>query len=401
MRIIPIKRLLFQAGALCGLIVLLSACAGGGSGNNTNAKAAPSTSAHGSATTTSPGASPSPGIGLGPQPCPTTVNAPTHWDPLIPTQAGVSQVQSVTCGYLKGVPTLQALVTVLHTDQSNTLDVYVYDNLTGALPNQIFKLQNLYMGTAKISGYNSVETAEVDTAASQGANKTAASCSSDICREFKWSDGAGTLVQVAFAGIFPDLTRYQAENDQAQVNQGHDPWKLSATMTAQALGASLLQWDPNAPATLVSGGGAHDTQAMVNLKNTSPAGNGVTISLARLEGNTNGGIWIATDVASSGLSITQPQTGSIIHSSTTITGTGSAFEAVIGKVSILNHLYTTLGQATAHGATGNGNTTFSTNVTMKPTFKNGAEEGLVMLGQTNNANGGIAGAVIVKVLIEQ
>ncbi|HXR66720.1 MAG TPA: Gmad2 immunoglobulin-like domain-containing protein, partial [Ktedonobacteraceae bacterium] len=130
-------------------------------------------------------------------------------------------------------------------------------------------------------------------------------------------------------------------------------------------------------------------------------GNGVTISLARLEGNTNGGIWIATDVASSGLSITQPQTGSIIHSSTAVTGTGNAFEAVIGKVSILNHLYTTLGQATAHGATGNGNTTFSTNVTIKPSFKNGAEEGLVMLDETSNANGGIAGAVIVKVLIEQ
>lgn len=384
------KRLFLQAGVLCGLIILLTACASGGSGTQRQPTTVPTASA-GAA---SPIVSPSPGISLGPQTCPVAVQDPAHWEPIIPTQPGTTKVQSVTCGYLKGVPSLQALVTVLHSDTSKTLDVYVYDNLTGATPNQIFKLENLAMGTAKISGYNSVLTAEADLATKQTDNAT------QLCREFKWSDGTGTLVQVAFPGIFPDLTRFQAEEDQAQVNQGHQPWKLSATKTAQALGANLWQWDANAPATLVSGGGPHDVQAVVNLKNTGPASMGVTINLSRLEGNTNGGIWIVTDVEANGLSITQPQTGSIIHSSTTVTGTGNAFEAVIGKVSILDYQYATIGQATARGATGNGNTTFTTKVTTQPSFKNGAQEGLVMLTETSNATGGIAGAVIVKVLLQ-
>ena len=56
------------------------------------------------------------------------------------------------------------------------------------------------------------------------------------------------LAQTVFPGIFPDLTRYQAEADQASVNQGHQPWKLSATMVAGALAASLLNWSPNSHA---------------------------------------------------------------------------------------------------------------------------------------------------------
>ncbi|HEY3991742.1 MAG TPA: Gmad2 immunoglobulin-like domain-containing protein [Ktedonobacteraceae bacterium] len=398
MRVIPIKRLFFQAGTLCGLIVLLTAC--GGSGNSAQAR---STAIHSTPThnATAPAASPSPSISPGPQACPTLVKDPTYWDPIIPTQPNVTQVQDVTCGYLKGVPTLQALVIVLHSDQSKTLDVYVYDNITGAAPVQIFKLQNLAAGSAKISGYNSVETAEVLQTANQSSNETTSNCSQDLCREFKWSDGAGTLVQVTFPGIFPDLTRYQAENDQAQVNQGQQSWKVSATMTAQAFGANLLQWNSNAPATLVSGGGTHDTQAVVSLKNTSPGGNALTITLSRLEGNANGRIWIVTDVETSGLTITQPQTGSIIHSPLKVTGTGNAFEGIIGKVTVLNHLDTAIGSAEVHGASGNGSTTFSTSVTAQPTIPYDAEEGLVMLTESSNANGGVAGAVIVKVLIQK
>jgi hypothetical protein len=398
MRTILIKRLLLQAGALCGLLVLLAACGGNGSNSQANAKASHTTPAHGTAT--SPTVSPSPGILLGPQACPSLIQNPTSWEAIIPIQPGVTQVQSVTCGYLKGVPVLQALVTVIHNDASKTLDVYVYDDITGARPVQIFKLQNLYLGAARISGYNSVETAEAIPTDKQNTTENVASCAHDLCREFKWSDGAGTLVQVAFPGIFPDVTRYQAEDDQLQVNQGQQAWKLSATMTAQAFGASLLHWDANASATLVSGGGARDTQAVVNLKNTAPGSAPLTISLARLEGNTNGGIWIITDVETGGLTITQPQAGSIIHSSASVTGTGSAFEGVIGKVTVLDSQGNDLGHATVQGSKGNGNTTFTTSLSIKPGFANGAEEGLVLLTATSNANGGIAGATVVKVLIQ-
>lgn len=401
MRMIPFKQRLFQAGALCGLLVLLCACAGGGSNQGSTTAGSGATN-HSTTATTSPTALPSPKISTGTQPCPAAVAEIAYWNPIIPIQTSVSKVKSVTCGYLKDAATLQALVTVSHNGSGSIVDVYVYDNLAGAVPVQIFKLLNLSRGDAKISGNNSVETAEVDPDSSVNKDQSDTDYTADLFREFKWSAGAGTLVQVPFAGIFPDLTRYQAEADQAQVNQGNQTWKLSATKTAQALGAGLLHWNQDAPATLVSGGGDHDTQAVVNLKNTpSDPGNGITITLARLEQNTHNGIWIVTDVKTTGLSLTQPQTGSLLGGSLIATGSGSALAGASGKVTVLDHLYTDIGHATARGTTGSGTTTFSTSVNIHPTFKNGAQEGLMMLTIRGNASSAISGAIIVKVLLQQ
>jgi hypothetical protein len=151
---------------------------------------------------------------------------------------------------------------------------------------------------------------------------------------------------------------------------------------------------------VVSGGGKNDAQGVVSLKNSAPAGRAIKLTMARLEGNTNGGIWIVIAVETDNMTITQPQYASLLQSPSTITGTGSAFEGVIGTVTILDHLYTALGHGTVHGATGNGQTTFSTNVTYQPTFKGGAEECLVMVTAENNAGGPAAAVVIVKVLIQ-
>lgn len=393
----PVKQLLLKISVLFALGFLLAACAGNSGNTGVVSNTTPAPTARG---TTAPGVTPTPAIGLGAQNCPDAVKDPGHWDALIPTQANVSKVENVACGYLKGTPTLQALVTVRYQGTGSILDVYVYDKLDGATPTQIFKLLNLYKGDAKISGYNTVLTAEVDQASSANANKADAGLSQDLDREFKWSDGAGTLVQVVFPGIYPDLTRYQAEADQHEVNQGNQPWKLNATKTAQAFGAALLQWNPNAPASVVSGGGPNDVQVVVSLKNSTAAGKAIKLTMARLEGNTNGGIWIIIAVETDNMSITQPQFASQLQSPTTITGTGSAFEGVIGTVTILDHLYTALGHETVHGATGNGQTTFSTNVNYQSTFKTGAEEGLVMVTAENNAGGPPAAVVIVKVLLQ-
>src|SRR6266704_1311047 len=208
------------------LTFLLAACGGSStnsSGTTPTAQGTTSSGGPGGATPTA-----SPGIGLGSQPCPDTVKDHAHWDPIIPTQNGVTRVESVICGNLIGSSTLQALVTVRYQGAGAVLDVYVYTNITSPNPSQFFKLQNLYKGQVKISGYNTVLTAEVDQNSSTNAGKDNASYTLDLFREFKWSDGAGTLVPISFPGIYPDLTRFQAEKDQAQVNQGQDSWKLSA-----------------------------------------------------------------------------------------------------------------------------------------------------------------------------
>lgn len=387
-------------GATLILTLILAAC--GGSSSNSGATtptAQGTTSSGGPGVGTTPTASP--GIGLGPKSCPDAVKDPTHWDPIIPTQNGVTRVESVICGNLIGSPTLQTLVTVRYQGTGAVLDLYVYTNITSPNPSQLFKLQNLYVGQDRISVYNTVLTAEVDQNSSINAGKDNASYTPDLFREFKWSDGAGTLVPVSFPGIYPDLTRFQAEKDQAQVNQGQDSWKLSAAMVANhmAADARLLNWPINAPTTVVSGGGSGDTDALVTVKNPAAGGGSIKVSLQRLEGNTNGGIWEVVAVASDGMSITSPQARDLLSSPVRVSGTGNAFEGVIGTVVILDHLYTAIGHANITGATGNGNTTFSTNVTFSSTFKGGSQEGVVVLYAVNNAGGPAAAAVMIKELL--
>jgi hypothetical protein len=378
----------------------LAACGGSGNSGNSSTPTTQATTSGGSSggNTT---ATASPGIGLGSRPCPDAVKAAAHWDAIIPTQNGVTQVETVTCGNLVGNPTLQALVKVRYQGTGQILDVYVYSDITNPSPSQLFKLQNLYKGDAKISVYNTVLTAEVDQNSSINAGKANADLTQDLFREFKWSDGAGTLIPVSFPGMYPDMTRYQAENDQAQVNQGKDPWKLNAVQVANhmAADAHLLNWPGNAPTTVVSGGGSSDSDAVVTVKNPTPVGNTIKVSLERLEGNTNGGIWEVVSVTAVGMSITAPQSRDILTSPVKVTGTGNAFEGVIGSIGILDHLYTPIGHANVRGATGNGNTTFSTNVTYNSTFKGGKQEGIVVLYAANNAGSSIAAAVMIKDLL--
>lgn len=134
------------------------------------------------------------------------------------------------------------------------------------------------------------ETTQVDELSALNTGKSVSAMTA-LFREFKWSASAGTLVQTAFPGIFPDLTRFQAEADQAQVNQGHQPWKLSATQVANTLAVSLLNWSASSPTTLISGGGAHDVSAVVRVRSSAVGSGAILVTLSRPEGNVNGGIW--------------------------------------------------------------------------------------------------------------
>jgi Immunoglobulin-like domain of bacterial spore germination len=386
------KRISLSAGLLLFIVLSIAACSNNGGNTNTPT----STASAGSTPTTA--ASSTPQVRLGTQACPAAVKDPSYWDPIVGTQSGVSKVARVTCANLIGQPSLQALILVGYDGTGRIVDAYVYNNITKPSPTQLFKLQGLYKGDALISNYNTVITAEVDQASSLNKGQPNASLTPDLFREFKWSDGAGTLVPVAFPGIYPDLTRYQAETLQQQVNRGQQPWRLSATQTSQSLAANLLKWSASSPATIVSGGGLHDPNAVVSVKSTSAGGSTITVTLSRLEGNTNGGIWEATSVTSPGMTITSPQDRDRLTSPITVTGKGSAFEGIIGKVVILDHLYTDIGHANATGPTGN-NAAFTASVTYTSTFKTGSQEGLVALFSYSAANSAISGAVIVKEML--
>ena len=403
---ITIAVLLVLVLSLGAVALLQSGSKPGGKVTPTPSPAITATTSPATTATTTPAVTPTTtppaSVVLGPQPVPPAVADPAHWLPIIKpySYGGPQTIESLSCASMMGNPSLQILVTARHPDAAHTLDVYVFTDIMQPSPTLLFQLNGLVQGEAKISGYSTVMTAQADQLSTINAGKPTSAMTADLFREFKWSANAGKMVQTVFPGFFPDMTRYQAEADQTSVNQGHQPWKLSAIDVATSLATSQLNWPPSALSpTLLNGGGLHDVDATVRVRNTGTLGGAITVTLSRLEGNANGGIWEVTAVGSDRLSITSPAPLSQFTNPVQVTGTGPAFEGQIGQVILLDHLYTKLGQASATGATGMGNTTFSTILYFQSTFPAGIQEGVLVLSTPNQANGSIAGEVMEKVLI--
>ncbi len=163
----------------------------------------------------------------------------------------------------------------------------------------------------------------------------------------------------------------------------------------------LYTWDASTTTTtLQSGGGVHDSSATVIVNSRALDRGTTTVTLALLDGNTNGGIWIVTGAATSSFSITTPQPyGTLPQSSSnaggvkpyTVTGTGPGFEGVIGFMYLYNPSYTDIASSLV-----NGNSSFSTPLIYSTTYKGDALLGVYARGE---ANGGITAGLLVKVTI--
>ena len=333
--------------------------------------------------------SPSSVIQLGVQPCPDAVNSPAHWGSIVgltPSQT----VEGVICGYLMGISTLQAVVKVRSGGTDRLLDVAVYTAITTANPSRVFSLKGLEYGDVTISNYNTVLTKQADPNAAQSQTQH------DLYREFKWSDSAGTFSQASFVGLYPDLTRYEAEFEQDQVNtgQGLQQWRLSAVTTAQNFAEFILGWEHAAPATIVSGGGTNDANAVVQILNPQAANATIKVSLSRLEFNTNGGIWEVTDVATDGIKLTSPQNAQQVTNPVQVIGDNTAFAGQRAVLQILDQTHTQVSQLISV----TGESHLSASVSYTSNFQGVAQEGIVAL-YIYNGNQMIIGATMVKVLL--
>jgi hypothetical protein len=126
----------------------------------------------------------------------------------------------------------------------------------------------------------------------------------------------------------------------------------------------------------------------------------VNVTLSRLEGNTHN-FWVAIGVANGTmLTLTNIETRSLIASPVTLEGTGSAFEAVIGRAFVYDHLYTDIGHAQVTGDNGMGKANYSTRVIYTSSFRSGIQEGIVAVYESNGGiSDDIYSAVMVKVLL--
>jgi len=294
-----------------------------------------------------------------------------------------------------GVPSLQAVVKIGYKDTKFLLDVDVFTAITSAKPVRIFALSGLLQGDVNISNYNTLLTSQIDPNSSLNKGHPSSQQLVDLYREFKWSDSAGTLVPVAFPGLFPDISRFQAEFEQYEVNngQGYQQWRLSATTTAQNFAEFVLKWDPNTPITVLSGGGTNDAKAVVLIKNPSAGGATIRLSLSRLELNANGGIWEVTDVTTDGITISSPQNTQQLSSPAQVSGVDTAFAGKLTTIIIEDHDRAAIGQASVTGKSA-----FAMHIPYSSTFQGGTQEGILTL-YSYTGNHVIVGVVMVKVLL--
>lgn len=344
---------------------------------------------------------PRPRVVSGPVSCPLAVQQADYWDTILGIDRRVVGVGTVSCANLKGDPSLQALITVYHSNGQLT-DVYMYDHITEAHPVRLFALPGLLRGGAMISSVSTVLIARADRNSSINKGKPDEQLTVDLYREFQWEGTAGSFVQVAFPGMYPDLTRWQAEDAQDRTVLQQGTWQLDALQTARRFANQFLPASPSSPALqvqLVSGGGARDLTARVNAAfpiNATALGPITQITLKRLEGRVNG-VWEVTAVRADWMSISSP-TGGRISTPVTVTGDGSQFESQVGNVYILDHLYMRIGHAFAMGTAGFGSGPFTVSVSYISSFQGGLQEGIVALVHTGGASFD-TGVVMVKVLI--
>lgn len=336
-------------------------------------------------------------IRLGAQPCPGTIKDPASWKTSVALDANQT-VEHVLCGYLLGIPILQAVVTVRHTGPDGMLDVFIYTNITSTHPTDVFNVQGLMHGDTKISGYNTLLTAQEDPNSAYNTAQ-AGQWTVDLYHEYKWSDSAKSLVQIGFSGIFPDLTRYQAENQQIAVNNGRDyqQWRVSAYLTAQHFAQNLLNWPADTSIKIISGGDIHDAEAYVQIQQSTSSV--ITIHMGRLELNANGGIWEVTDVQTPGLTLTlnnnQPFTSPV-----TVSGNGTATAGTTGTIEVLDHLYKESGSSEAWGTNpATRPVIFSKPVPYTVSFKGGTQEGVIMLSVASASTHVPTAIALAKVLL--
>jgi hypothetical protein len=336
------------------------------------------------------------------QNCPQSVSSPEYWNSLVGAHQGASHIEHIVCKKLQGNTTRQALITVRHNGNAAQLDVYVYTHINSHHHELLFSAQGLVKGDATISGYNTLLIGEADRHAMLNEGQTDQQLTQDLYREFRWSAAKQRFVQITFPGMFPDMTRYQAEIDQQRVNYGLDRWKSNAATVAAAAAKQFFSWKRPTITSIIRGGSIRDVAATIRVTQLPTPGNTiaestVVMQLSRLEGK-HANIWEVTRITSSGtLRLTAPKDGSKATNPVHIAGSGDpSFEGIVGMAFVLDHLGLEIGHARA---TGKGNI-FQAEVKYTSTVSDPVhEEGIVAVFSFSEADGSVSTAVMEKVIL--
>ncbi len=334
--------------------------------------------------------------------CPS--NLSLNWDSLVGTHANVNKVQKVICGSLEGAGALEALVDVRYYSPDAKLDFYVCDNLFGT-PIQRFDVKGLLNGDALISSVGTLITAEISP-------KDTIKGAPDLFKEYRWN--GGSFAQVLFPAMYPDVTRYQAEQDQAHVNseiaalqpgqsQGQiaDAWKLMPGSVASHLAQAIFHWQTKNYTVTLPPKASKLSMLFVTVTNLAPGGGGFIATLHHLnEVPTNiFEVWQISSIDGNS-ALSSPAAYAQLTSPVSISGSSLARGSIVGQVVVYDDTYTTVGNSgPIQNAASGGYVQFTNSISYHLNAQ-GLEEGVVAFYPTTQNNiAFISQAVMVKVFL--
>ncbi len=325
--------------------------------------------------------------------CPAGISL--NWDNLVGTKLDVNKVQKVTCGSLEGNGSFEALINVRYYSPDARLDYYVYDNLNGT-PNRTFSMQGLLDGDAQISPGGTIMTAEIG-------QQDTIKAKPDVFKEYQWN--GSNFVQVMFPGMYPDMTYYQAEQSQAQLNTelnaGNklNAWRIGFFGVPDHLARVIFHWT-NIDTRTVRFRSSSGTY-IVAVYNLGPGGGGFIANMFHLdnsEANTFEIIQL-TSIDGSVL-LSTPTTGVQLGNPLTISGSSYANGSVLGKAVVYNDAFIDIGDSgdiRSPATSGYVNFTKSINYHLN---SSGVQEAAVVFYWTNQSNTNFTNQVVmVKVLL--
>ncbi|QBD82033.1 hypothetical protein EPA93_41070 [Ktedonosporobacter rubrisoli] len=381
----------------CGLPIILGAClpgskpAGGNGGGN---QALPTMASDTPTPAASPTATPKP-ITLQTTGCPADLNI--NWDNLVGAQANVSKVQKVICGSLQGSGSVNALIDLRYYSADSRLDFFVYKDLSNN-PTKLFTVQGLHNGDAQISPTGTIITAEVG-AKDNGQNTP------DIFKEYQWMPDNGNFEQVLFPGIYPDVTHYQAEQSQSQLNSSittgssRENWRKTFFGVPTMMAKTLFHWSTATITTKTVSYRTATGSYAVAVTNTGPGGGGFIAYMFRLDSNQESNIFEVMKITTldDATMLSNPATGLQVINPAKIEGTASVSSGVVGRVVIYTDTYSSVGDSGP--INGTGSTSFSKAVNYQLNAS-GLQEGIVIFYSTNQNNMLIVNQVsMAKVLL--
>lgn len=237
-----------------------------------------------------------------------------------------------------------AMVQVIDRGAEHLLDVYIYGcSMQQGSPalTLLFKQQRLVQGTATMTLAHTLSIGQLDTTLAASGNNFLLPLQENVYHEYTWQDGG--LRQTVFPGLYPVVSRSEAEALQDQANHDQDlPWK-EPLATAEQMAQDILKWSTKSfHSTLIE---ANDGNARVRLSEPQLHLE-VTVSLSRLVQHDAKGLWFVTGAHTANITLNRTYPYAASASPMSIQGTlagdnkgpikAMLFDHTITPITVLN-----------------------------------------------------------------